>query len=114
MRNIREHKMPMFFIPTLQSKRIVCSYHTGENVMEASVKNTREKSLNVYFGTPWKRMLSVMAPVWFVLGATSYSTAVKCFNKSGRVQDHLGGLISAMLFGPLFWVFYFENHRYCR
>ncbi len=57
--------------------------------------------------------LAIIVILWVVLGAAGFIMSVRCFNFKSSDQSNLGGLLVAMVMGPLYWVYYALNKRYC-
>lgn len=51
---------------------------------------------------------------WIILGIVAFVQSLMCFGKKGSKLDKIFGFILAVLFGPLYWVFFYSNQEYCR
>ena len=51
---------------------------------------------------------------WIVAGIIGFLWSITCFGKSGTIAQQWTGLLLAIFFGPLFWIYYYSVKKYCR
>ena len=52
--------------------------------------------------------------LWILLGFIAFVWSIVCFAKSGTTVDHVIGLLLAIFFGPLYFIYYGVRKDYCR
>jgi hypothetical protein len=52
--------------------------------------------------------------LWVIIGFIAFITSIICFCRSGSLLDKIIGLLLALLFGPLYFIFYIFEDNYCR
>lgn len=62
--------------------------------------------------TSWFIVIFMFA--WIVAGIIGFLWSITCFGKSGTMAQQWTGLLLAIFFGPLFWIYYFSVKKYCR
>lgn len=56
----------------------------------------------------------IIALIWIIAGIAAFIMSLICFGKSGTTTDHVLGLVLAILFGPIYFLFFIFNKSYCR
>lgn len=64
--------------------------------------------------TPAKIIITILLVIWVILGITGFIMSIVCFGRSGTTSQHIVGLLLAILFGPIYWIFYFAVPDYCK
>lgn len=64
--------------------------------------------------TPAKIIITILLVIWVILGITGFIMSIVCFGRSGSTSQHIVGLLLAILFGPIYWIFYFAVPDYCK
>ena len=52
--------------------------------------------------------------LWALIGIIAFIFSLVCFVRSGTIVEKALGLVLAVLFGPLYFLFYIFNTGYCR
>ena len=52
--------------------------------------------------------------LWGLLGLIAFILSLICFGRSGTLIEKIIGLLLAIFFGPLYFIFYMFNKDYCR
>jgi fatty acid desaturase len=52
--------------------------------------------------------------LWALIGLIAFITSLVCFGRSGSTTEKIIGLLLAIFFGPLYFIFYAFNSNYCR
>ena len=52
--------------------------------------------------------------IWVVLGIIAFIYSLICFGKSGSGLEKVVGLVLAIFFGPLYWIYYIAVKNYCK
>lgn len=58
--------------------------------------------------------LFVFIFIWVMIGFIAFITSIVCFTKSGTTLDKALGLLLALFFGPLYFLFFAFNDNYCK
>jgi flagellar basal body-associated protein FliL len=64
--------------------------------------------------SPGKIILMILVVIWIILGIAGFIMSIVCFGRSGTSSQHIIGLLLAILFGPIYWIFYFVVPDYCK
>jgi len=72
---------------------------------------TNEKENNK---SPLKIVLTIIVILWVILGITGFIMSIVCFGRSGTSSQHVIGLLLAIFFGPIYWIFYLAVPDYCK
>ena len=64
--------------------------------------------------SPGKIIIMILVAVWVILGIAGIIMSIVCFGRSGSTSQHVVGLLLAILFGPIYWIFYFVVPDYCK
>lgn len=59
-------------------------------------------------------VLMLIAIIWFLLGIAGFIMSLVCLGRSGTVLQHVIGILMAVLFGPLYWIYYIVDGSYCK
>jgi hypothetical protein len=52
--------------------------------------------------------------VWFALGLLGFLTSLFCAAiRGGSVTDKTVGILTAMVMGPFYWIYFYFNKAYC-
>jgi hypothetical protein len=52
--------------------------------------------------------------VWALMGLAGFIYSLVCMGKTPSVARAVIGIVMAVLFGPLYWVYWFFDKDYCR
>jgi len=52
--------------------------------------------------------------IWSLIGVIAFIMSLVCFGRSGTLLEKIIGLLLAIFFGPLYFIFYIFNTSYCR
>ncbi len=79
----------------------------------------QQPQINVYQNeeekdSPVKIIIIIIAIVWVILGIIGFIMSIVCFGRSGSTGQHVVGLLIAIFFGPIYWIFYFVVPDYCK
>ena len=58
--------------------------------------------------------LYIFILVWSLIGLIAFIMSLVCFGRSGTLLEKIIGLLLAIFFGPLYFIFYIFNSSYCR
>jgi len=64
--------------------------------------------------SPGKIIIIVLVAIWAILGIAAFIMSIVCFGRTGSTSQHVVGLLLAILFGPIYWIFYFAVPDYCK
>jgi hypothetical protein len=56
----------------------------------------------------------VFLGLWIIAGIIAFIVSIICFGRSGTTGQHIVGLLLAIFFGPLYWIYYGVVGSYCR
>jgi len=59
-------------------------------------------------------VLYIFLLLWGLLGLIAFIMSLICFGRSGTLIEKIIGLLLAIFFGPLYFIFYMFNKSYCR
>jgi hypothetical protein len=59
-------------------------------------------------------ILLIIFLIWALLGLIAFITSIVCFVRSGSLLDKIIGLLLALFFGPLYFLFFGFNSSYCK
>ena len=59
-------------------------------------------------------ILYIFLLVWMLLGLIAFIMSLVCFGRTGSLAEKIIGLLLAIFFGPLYFIFYIFNKNYCR
>ena len=63
----------------------------------------------------WTYVLwSIVAFVWVVAGIASFFVSIMCFGLSGSMTQKIFGFILAIVFGPIYLLYWWVSKDYCR
>jgi hypothetical protein len=63
---------------------------------------------------PTKIVITIIIFIWAILGIAGFIMSIVCFGRSGTTTQHVVGLLLAIFFGPIYWIFYFAVPDYCK
>jgi cytochrome b subunit of formate dehydrogenase len=81
---------------------------------------SQQPQINIYQNeeqekkSPVKIVILIIAIIWIILGVTGFIMSIICFGRSGTTAQHIIGLLLAIFFGPIYWIFYFVVPDYCK
>ena len=52
--------------------------------------------------------------IWSLFGLIAFITSIVCFTRSGSAFDKVMGLLLAIFFGPLYFLFFAFSGSYCK
>lgn len=52
--------------------------------------------------------------LWLILGFIAFVMSLICFGRTGTQTQHVIGLIIAVLFGPIYFIFHYSINKYCK
>lgn len=58
--------------------------------------------------------LLVFMLIWVIAGIIAFVYSLVCFGRSGSTVEKILGLLLAIFFGPLYFIFLGFNKSYCR
>ena len=61
-----------------------------------------------------KIVITIIVIFWVILGITGFIMSIVCFGRSGTSSQHIIGLLLAIFFGPIYWIFYLAVPDYCK
>jgi len=62
----------------------------------------------------WSKFLVVCILLWAIIGLLGFFMSLVCFFFEGTTTDKFVGLITSMILGPLYWIYYaFADKTYC-
>ena len=80
----------------------------------------KQPQINIYQNeeekkrTPAKIIIGVVLIIWVILGIVGFIMSIICFGRSGTTGQHIIGLLIAIFFGPIYWIFYLAVPDYCK
>ena len=82
---------------------------------------TEQPQINVYTNdqekdnkSSLKIVITIIVIFWIILGITGFIMSIVCFGRSGTTTQHVIGLLLAIFFGPIYWIFYLAVPDYCK
>jgi len=82
---------------------------------------TEQHQINVYTNdgekdkkSSLKIVITIIIFIWAILGIAGFIMSIVCFGRSGTTTQHVVGLLLAIFFGPIYWIFYFAVPDYCK
>jgi hypothetical protein len=81
---------------------------------------TEQPQINVYTNdkennkSSLKIVITIIVIFWVILGITGFIMSIICFGRSGTSSQHIIGLLLAIFFGPIYWIFYLAVPDYCK
>lgn len=57
---------------------------------------------------------SIFVSLWILAGIAAFVMSLVCFGRSGSTAQQVVGLLLAIFFGPLYWIYYFVVGSYCQ
>jgi cytochrome b subunit of formate dehydrogenase len=81
---------------------------------------TEQPQINVYTNdkennkSSLKIIITIIVIFWVILGITGFIMSIICFGRSGTTTQHVVGLLLAIFFGPIYWIFYLAVPDYCK
>jgi uncharacterized membrane-anchored protein len=64
-------------------------------------------------GSKWIVLL-LISLLWAIAGIAAFIMSIVCFGRTGGTGKHILGLLLAIFFGPLYWIYYFVARDYCK
>ena len=64
--------------------------------------------------SPAKMIIAIVFIFWVILGIIGFIMSIICFGRSGTTGQHIIGLLIAIFFGPIYWIFYLAVPDYCK
>jgi hypothetical protein len=58
--------------------------------------------------------LFVIIGIWKFVGIVAFILSLACFRRSGTTEQHVTGLLLAILLGPFYFLYYGTSSTYCR
>ena len=55
--------------------------------------------------SPAKIVVMIIVTIWIILGIAAFIMSIVCFGRSGTTGQHVVGLLLAIFFGPIYFVF---------
>ena len=52
--------------------------------------------------------------IWALIGLIAFIYSIYCFGRTGDSLEKIVGLLLAIFFGPLYFLFFYFNKSYCR
>jgi len=80
----------------------------SEELAYFKTKEDEKKLLGLSMG------IAIFAIIWALLGIIAFIYSLVCFGKSGTSLDKIVGLLLAIFFGPLYFIYLIFNKSYCR
>ena len=66
-------------------------------------------------GAVWMvSMIMIAVFLWAIAGIAAFIMSIVCFGRSGTTGQHVIGLALAVLFGPVYWIYYYVAKGYCK
>ena len=91
-----------------------------------SSTNTQYSAIPLYGTTPastnsgtsfiswiWLIFLFIYLFIWFSSGIAAFVASFICLGYQGSTSDKIIGIMIALLFGPLYWLYFSLNKNYC-
>jgi len=69
---------------------------------------------NSKFFTGFTIFFIIFILIWALIGLIAFIMSLVCFGRSGTLLEKTIGLLLAIFFGPLYFIFYMFNASYCR
>ncbi len=57
--------------------------------------------------------IGIFLIIWMIIGIIAFITSLFCFGFSGSTIEKIIGLILAIFFGPLYFIYFYLNKNYC-
>ena len=75
---------------------------------------SQQPQINIYQNEEQEKKSPVKIVILIILGVTGFIMSIICFGRSGTTAQHIIGLLLAIFFGPIYWIFYFVVPDYCK
>jgi len=66
-----------------------------------------------FFSWIWFIFLIIYFFIWIISGVSAFVASFICLGYNGSFSDKLIGISIAVLFGPLYWLYFSLNKNYC-
>jgi len=66
-----------------------------------------------FFSWIWFIFLIIYLIIWFSSGVAAFVASFICLGYQGSTSDKIVGIMIALLFGPLYWLYFSLNKNYC-
>lgn len=66
-----------------------------------------------FFSWIWFIFLIIYLIIWFSSGVAAFVASFICLGYQGSTSDKIIGIMIALLFGPLYWLYFSLNKNYC-
>jgi hypothetical protein len=66
------------------------------------------------FSTISGAAITLLAAAWALLGLAGFVYSLICAGKTPSPVKAVLGIVIAILFGPLYWVYWYADKEYCR
>ena len=57
---------------------------------------------------------TVLASIWGITGMIAFILSLICFGYSGTIGQKILGFIISIIFGPLYFLYYYFSQSYCK
>jgi hypothetical protein len=55
----------------------------------------------------------IFSLIWFIAGIVGFVMSMVCCFYNGSISDKFIGILSALILGPFYWLFFIYNLSYC-
>jgi hypothetical protein len=73
-----------------------------------------DKDLDNLGKDPYFVIIMILILIWALVGLVAFITSIVCFTRSGTAFEKVIGLLLALFFGPLYFLFFAFNKSYCK
>lgn len=80
----------------------------SEELSEFAKEDKQKRLFGVSMG------FAIFSIIWALLGIVAFIYSLVCFGKSGETSEKIVGLLLAIFFGPLYFIYLLFNKNYCR
>jgi hypothetical protein len=75
--------------------------------------NNNENSYSV-LGASFMIGFFILCLIWVLSGIIAFIYSIYCFGRTGDTLEKIVGLLLAIFFGPLYFIFFYFNKGYCK
>jgi hypothetical protein len=87
----------------------------NNNSFMSSSKSKMMKSGKMFKNDNTVKSVGILVVLWVLLGLIAFIMSLVCFTRKGTMAQNIVGLLMSVLFGPLYFIYYFmmKDKGYC-
>uniref|UniRef100_A0A6C0KLF8 Uncharacterized protein n=1 Tax=viral metagenome TaxID=1070528 RepID=A0A6C0KLF8_9ZZZZ len=98
------------------------SEHTENTENNENTENTEQEEQNTDTSSNTKinmaktgsLFMMILIILWVLLGIIAFIKSILCFGSSSSALEKILGLVLAILFGPLYFLYFYISPKYCK